>query len=112
MSFPRHRRSIVRWGRPFGRERIGSWLRPRPLTVSMSRSPLFLAGLLSSSARFRFTGQPQNALQWSCRLRLFQRTANSVCFGVSAEGSTPLPVLIVQNDTGTQDIWVFQTGIL
>jgi hypothetical protein len=39
------------------RERIKLLLRSRPLTVSMSRSRLFLGGLLSSRARLRFTSR-------------------------------------------------------
>ena len=40
-----------------GRERIRPLFRSRPLTVSMSRSQLFLSGLLSSRARLRFTSR-------------------------------------------------------
>jgi hypothetical protein len=54
MSFPRHRRSIVRWYEDFG---PGAKRVAAPLTVSMSRSRLFLGGLLSSSARLRFTSR-------------------------------------------------------
>ena len=61
MSFPRHRRSIVRWGLLTRRGRSRAWLRPRLLTVSMSRSQLFLGELLSSIARLRFTGWSQLA---------------------------------------------------
>jgi hypothetical protein len=39
------------------RERNLSGLRPRMLTVSMSRNRLFLGRLLSSRARLCFTGQ-------------------------------------------------------
>lgn len=54
MSFSRHQRSIVRWASQPGGTVSGS---AQPLTVSMSRSWLFLGGLLSSSARFRFTSR-------------------------------------------------------
>ena len=60
MSFLRHRRSIVRWG--FPPETDSYWLRLRLLTVSMSRSRLFLGGSLSTGARFRFIGSGQNAV--------------------------------------------------
>ena len=52
MSFPRHERSIVRWGLVCARNGCRS---AQTLTVSMSRSRLFLGGLLSSRARLRFT---------------------------------------------------------
>jgi hypothetical protein len=55
MSFLRHQRSIVRWGH-LHRGRNVSLLRPRLLTVSMSRSRLFLGGLHSCIARLRFAG--------------------------------------------------------
>ena len=46
-------------------------------------------GLPSGSARFRFTNHAQNALQWSCRSRIFQRTANSVLFDCLSVGVHP-----------------------
>ena len=46
-------------------------------------------GLPSGSARFRFTSQAQNALQWSCRSRIFQRTANSILFDCLSVGVHP-----------------------
>jgi hypothetical protein len=55
MSFLRHLRSIVRWGLYSGRKR--SVHRFRPLTVSMSRSQLFLGRLLSSRACLRFVSR-------------------------------------------------------
>lgn len=79
MSFLRHQRSIVRWGYLY-RGRSVSLLRPRLLTVSMSRSWLFLGGMLSSSARLRFTGCHQNAIQRSCRSRVLHRTMNGGLF--------------------------------
>ena len=54
MSFPRHERSIVRWGLVCARNGCRS---AQTLTVSMSRSRLFLSGLLSSRARLRFTSR-------------------------------------------------------
>jgi hypothetical protein len=73
MSFLRHQRSIVRWGH-LHRGRSVSLLRPRLLTVSMSRSRLFLDGLHSCIARLRFTSCHQNATQRSCRSSLLRRT--------------------------------------
>jgi len=46
-------------------------------------------GLPSGSARFRFTSHAQNALQWSCRSRIFQRTVNSVLFDCLSSGFHP-----------------------
>ena len=43
-------------------------------------------GLPSGSARFRFASHSQNALQWSCGSRIFQRTANSVLFDCLSTG--------------------------
>jgi hypothetical protein len=40
-----------------GRRRSRLPLRPHPLTVSMSRSRLFLGGLVSTRARLRFTSR-------------------------------------------------------
>ena len=51
-------------------------LRPRLLTVSMSRSLLFLGGSVSTGARLRFTGHDQDAIPWSCGSRVFQPVAN------------------------------------
>ncbi len=54
MSFPRHRRSIIRWvfdRGPGGKRCPAS---PLPLIGVMSRSRLFLGGSLSSVARLRF----------------------------------------------------------
>jgi hypothetical protein len=51
MSFPRHERSIVRWDNVCA-EPVEF---RTDLTVSMSRSRLFLGELLSSRARLRFT---------------------------------------------------------
>jgi hypothetical protein len=47
-------------------------------------------GLPSGSARFRFTNHAQNALQWSCQSRIFQRTANSVLFDCLSVGVHPI----------------------
>jgi hypothetical protein len=47
-------------------------------------------GLPSGSARFRFTSHAQNALQWSCRSRIFQRTVNSVLFDCLSAGVHPI----------------------
>jgi hypothetical protein len=47
-------------------------------------------GLPSGSARFRFTNHAQNALQWSCQSRIFQRTANSVLFDCLSVGVHPM----------------------
>jgi len=70
VSFPRHERSIVRWEVKPGRER-SRLLRSRPLTVSMSRSWLFLGGLLSSRACLRFTSRfIFNSIGWKCKLQL------------------------------------------
>ena len=56
MSFLRHGQSIV-WSGSQDRERSSVVLRPDLLTVSMSCDWLFLGGLLSSRARFRFTSR-------------------------------------------------------
>ena len=53
MSFPRHERSIIRWGSCLGGT---APVPPEALTVWMSRSRLFLGELLSSRAHLRFTG--------------------------------------------------------
>src|SRR5580658_262385 len=69
----------------------------RRSSASMSSSRLFLGGLLSSRARFRFTGRHQNAIKWSCRSRFLQRTANRVLTVCLSKGSNPsckLPVFI------------------
>src|SRR5580658_2646826 len=91
MSFSRHQRSINPVG--FLNRGPGAWLLgPRPLTVSMSRSRLFLGGSLSSGARLRFTGCAQNALEWSCRSKFSQRTANrvlTVCVSLGGKRSFP-----------------------
>ncbi len=87
MSFPRHRQSI----HPMGKEQTGSGLgaHPRFSSARMSRNQLFLGGSVSTGARFRFTGCAQNAVQWSCRSRILQRTANSVLFGCLSQGVHP-----------------------
>jgi hypothetical protein len=51
-------------------------------------------GLPSGSARFRFTSHAQNALQWSCRSRIFQRTVNSVLFDCLSAGVHPTQLLL------------------
>lgn len=55
-------------------------------SARMSRSRLYLGGSVSTGDRFRFTGCAQNALQWSCRSTILQRTANSVLFGCLSPG--------------------------
>ena len=65
MSFSRHEQSIVRWGFCLGGEQ-----KPfaQILTVSMSRSWLFLGELLSSRARRRFTSRHQfYSVGWICK---------------------------------------------
>ncbi len=84
MSFLRHQRSI----HPMWEEQAGSRLgaHSRRSSVRMSRSRLFLGGVVSTSARLRFTSQPQNALQWSCRSSNFEGTTNSVLFACLSQG--------------------------
>ena len=87
MSFLRHReiyRPMVAGKTP---ERPGC---DRPgLIGTMSFRLAIPGGLPSGSARFRFTSQAQNALQWSCRSRIFQRTVNSVLFDCLSAGVHP-----------------------
>jgi len=59
------------------------------LIGTMSFRLAIAGGLPSDSARFRFTSHAQNALQWSCRSRIFQRTANSVLFDCLSAGVHP-----------------------
>ena len=86
MSFLRHGRSIVRWG-SLRRPGAKTALRSAPVSHRHDESqPAIPGGLLSSMARFRFTGQAQNAVQWSCRSSILQRTANSVLFRCLSRG--------------------------
>src|SRR5580658_4282381 len=100
MSFSRHQRSINPVG--FLNRGPGAWLLgPRPLTVSMSRSRLFLGGSLSSGARLRFTGCAQNALEWSCRSKFSQRTANrvlTVCVSLGGKRKLLPPTAVLHRD--------------
>jgi hypothetical protein len=89
MSFPRHRRSIIRWvldRRPGEKQCPAS---PLPLIGVMSRSRLFLGGSLSSVARLRFAGRAQPALQWSCRSSISQRTVMTVLTRCASQGVNP-----------------------
>jgi hypothetical protein len=54
-------------------------------------SPLigFLGRLRSRRACLRFTDRDQNALKWSCRSRIPQRTANMVLTVCVSEGDNP-----------------------
>ena len=65
MSFFRHKRSIVRWekDRYGGVNLYGALRRDGLLTEAMSRSRVFLGGLVSTRARLRFADSFQNALQ-------------------------------------------------
>ncbi len=73
------------WGiyRPMGSgSEVGSRMDSAPRLIGMmSLQPAIPGGLLSSRGRFRFTGQAQNALQWSCRSSILQRRVNGVLFG-------------------------------
>jgi hypothetical protein len=51
-------------------------IRPQRSSASMSFSWLFLGGLVSTRARFRFTNRGQHAVNSLCRSSIFQRTAN------------------------------------
>ncbi len=87
MSFLRHReiyRPMVTGKTPerSGCDRSG-------LIGTMSFRLAIPGGLPSGSARFRFTSQAQNALQWSCRSRILQRTVNSVLFDCLSAGVHP-----------------------
>ncbi len=89
MSFLRHReiyRPMVTGKTPerSGCDRSG-------LIGTMSFRLAIPGGLPSGSARFRFTSQAQNALQWSCRSRILQRTVNSVLFDCLSAGVHPTP---------------------
>ncbi len=69
----------------------------------------FLGGLLSSSARLRFTDRDQNALKWSCRSRISQRTANMVLTGCVSQGDNRTgparaePVLAEREENDVRD---------
>ena len=63
---------------------------PAP-SASMSFSWLFLGGLLSSTARLRFTNRGQGAVHSFCPSRIFQRTANTVLFDCLSGGVHPTP---------------------
>ena len=93
MSFLRHARSIGPMGvlvsrqaepecgllplvGPEGWHKGATEIAP-PLIVRDESHRLFLGGLLSSSARLRFTGCVHFAMKKNCRSRDFQRTANS-----------------------------------
>ena len=92
MSFLRHRRSF----RPMWKKQTGSELgaHSRLSSARISRSRLFLSGPVSTGARLCFTGCAQNAVQWSCRStilqRTLQRTANSVLFACLSRGVHPI----------------------
>jgi hypothetical protein len=61
----------------------------RRSSASMSSSRLFLGGLRSRRARLRFTGRHQNAIKWSRRSRVLQRTANRVLTVCLSQGGNP-----------------------
>ena len=62
-------------------------LRSAPVSHRHDESqPAIPGGLLSSMARFRFTGQAQTAVPCSCRSSILQRTANSVLFRCLSRG--------------------------
>lgn len=88
MSFLRHRQSI----HPMWKEQSGSRLGApsRLSSARMSRSRLFFSGSVSTGAHLRFTGCPQDAVQWSCRSTILKRTANSVLFGFLSQGVHPI----------------------
>lgn len=71
VAFPQHPRPL--------RSVQGAIPRTAPCLIVRDESHrLSLGGLVSTSARLRFTGWVQHVMKWSCRSRNFQRTANSV----------------------------------
>jgi hypothetical protein len=68
----------------------------------MSFSWLFLGGLVSTRARFRFTNREQHAVNWLCRSSIFQRTANyllTVCLTPGGKPTSRRKILL-QNIVG------------
>src|ERR1019366_930615 len=66
---------------------------PQRSSASMSFSCLFLGGLVSTRARFRFTNREQHAVNWLCQSSILQRTANyllTVCLTPGGKPSHPL----------------------
>ena len=65
------------------------WAVPTLTAVDESPSGYSLRGL-SGSAQFRFTSRAQNAIQWYCRSRILQRTANRVLTVCLNQGGNPI----------------------
>jgi hypothetical protein len=92
VSFLRHGKSIdpiSEWGNAGSR----SSSLPRRSSASMSFSWLFLGGVVSTRARFRFTNRGQcaiNSLRWS---RVFQRTAKYLLTGCLTPGGKLISAL-------------------
>ena len=86
MSFLRHQRSIVRWEH-LHRGRSVTLLRPRLLTVSMSRSRLFLSGLHSCIARLRFTSR-FHLRSIGCNCKPIQNSSEEFSIGTTSIGTT------------------------
>src|ERR1019366_712848 len=62
---------------------------PQRSSASMSFSCLFLGGLVSTRARFRFTNREQHAVNWLCRSSILQRTANYLLTVCLTPGGKP-----------------------
>jgi hypothetical protein len=88
MSFLRHGKSI---------DPMLSWARleaavvacPQRSSASMSSSRLFLGGLVSTRAHFRFTNRGQCAVHSGCRSSILQRTANYLLTVCLTPGGRP-----------------------
>src|ERR671924_791157 len=68
---------------------------PQRSSASMSFSWLFLGGLVSTRARFRFTNRGQHAVHSLCRSSIFQRTANYLLTVCLTPGGKPNHSLLV-----------------
>ena len=87
MSFSRHGDLSIRCGKK--KPGVASRAHSRPSSASMSLSRISLDGSVSTGARLCFAGHRQNAIQWSCRSSVLQRTVNRILTVCLSRGGNP-----------------------